>query len=360
MPREIFISYSRKDINLVKPIKDEIETSLEVSCWIDLEGIESGSSKFDEVIISGINECSVFLFMLSSNSQSSEFALNELEFARTKNKKVVIVNIDGCAMVDSFRFRYNRMDIIAWNDRAQHDKLMRDLAKWTGHKLKGNTPPPKNIQPKHETPKPSEKRKSKKWYFVSACAALLLIGMAAILLTRQTNNQQTDKFADIDTTNVDTLTNPIPIQNTKQNSKKKNNKENNNIEYKKTQKEKTIEDKTSSSTVSPLTDDDDLVIIPDVNPSFPGGEEKMYEWLSDHVRYPEEARDAGITGKVVAKFNVGKDGSITNIQIIRDIGGGCGDEVKRVIAQMPKWQPGMVGGRPVRSQYLLPVNFILK
>ena len=106
--------------------------------------------------------------------------------------------------------------------------------------------------------------------------------------------------------------------------------------------------------------EEEVVIIPDVNPEFNGGEAKLYEYLSENIKYPDLARDGGITGKVFVQFVVEKDGSITNIQVKRDIGGGCGEEAKRVVRGMPKWKPGKVGGRTVRSQFILPINFILK
>ena len=106
--------------------------------------------------------------------------------------------------------------------------------------------------------------------------------------------------------------------------------------------------------------EEEVVIIPDVNPEFAGGEAKLYEYLSENIKYPDLARDGGITGKVYVQFVVEKDGSITNIQVKRDIGGGCGEEAKRVVRGMPKWKPGKVGGRTVRSQFILPINFVLK
>ena len=106
--------------------------------------------------------------------------------------------------------------------------------------------------------------------------------------------------------------------------------------------------------------EEEVVIIPDVNPEFIGGDEKLYEFLGEHIQYPSIAKESGITGKVHVKFVVEKDGSITNIQVLRDIGGGCGEEAKRVVKSMPKWKPGKVGGRTVRSQFILPINFVLK
>ena len=74
MAREIFISYSRKDLDIVKAIKKEIERSTGTECWMDLEGIESGEPRFTKAITDGINASKVFLFMRTSTSQDSKFA----------------------------------------------------------------------------------------------------------------------------------------------------------------------------------------------------------------------------------------------------------------------------------------------
>ena len=105
---------------------------------------------------------------------------------------------------------------------------------------------------------------------------------------------------------------------------------------------------------------EDVVLIPDVNPEFPGGDEAMMQFLAENIHYPDTAKEYGITGKVYIKFVIEKDGTVSNINVIRDIGGGCGEETKRVVAIMPRWRPGKVGGRNVRSQFILPFNFELK
>ena len=117
MTREIFISYSRWNLEQVKAIKSEIEQTTGAECWMDLNAIESGAVQFTQDIVDGINACSVFLFMLSKESQVSEFALREMNFAMLKAKKdrqkhVVIVNIDGCDLCDEFLFMYSLTDTI--------------------------------------------------------------------------------------------------------------------------------------------------------------------------------------------------------------------------------------------------------
>ena len=117
MTHEIFISYSRWNLEQVKAIKSEIEQTTGAECWMDLNAIESGAVQFTQDIVDGINACSVFLFMLSKESQASEFALREMNFVMLKAKKdrqkhVVIVNIDGCDLCDEFLFMYSLTDTI--------------------------------------------------------------------------------------------------------------------------------------------------------------------------------------------------------------------------------------------------------
>ena len=96
----------------------------------------------------------------------------------------------------------------------------------------------------------------------------------------------------------------------------------------------------------------------EVDPQFPGGMEAMYAFIEKTLVYPEEAKAAGIEGKVFVKFWVESDGGISNVVILRDIGYGCGDEAVRVVKLMPKWIPGRIGGKPVRTEFVLPVQFV--
>ncbi len=84
------------------------------------------------------------------------------------------------------------------------------------------------------------------------------------------------------------------------------------------------------------------------------------KYLAQNIRYPSAAREEGISGRVVLQFVVDKDGSVTNVTILRDIGGGCGKEAERVVKGMPKWRPGKQNGQPVKVYYTLPVSFTLQ
>jgi|GEM_PF-735004 len=92
---------------------------------------------------------------------------------------------------------------------------------------------------------------------------------------------------------------------------------------------------------------------------FPGGDEQMLNFLYSNLEYPEEAKKEKIEGLVVVSFIVKKDGSLTDIKIARDIGGGCGEEAVRVVSTMPNWIPGKQRGIPVNILYKLPVRFKL-
>ena len=96
------------------------------------------------------------------------------------------------------------------------------------------------------------------------------------------------------------------------------------------------------------------------DPEFPGGMEALYKYLRQNIKYPQLARDNNITGRVYVTFVVERDGSIANPRVLKDIGGGCGQEAIRVVKSMPKWTPGKQRGKAVRVQFNLPVSFNLQ
>lgn len=93
-------------------------------------------------------------------------------------------------------------------------------------------------------------------------------------------------------------------------------------------------------------------------PSYPGGEEALFEYLKRSVIYPKVAKDNHIQGRVIVGFTVDVDGHITNVKVLRSGGDPSLDrEAKRVIQSMPRWIPGKIRGEPVRIKYTVPVNF---
>ena len=98
----------------------------------------------------------------------------------------------------------------------------------------------------------------------------------------------------------------------------------------------------------------------EVDPVFPGGMEGMYKYLAENIKYPEQAKSEGIQGRVFVGFVIEADGSVTNAQVLRGIGGGCDEEALRVVEAMPNWTPGKQQGKPVRVQFNLPIIFKLQ
>jgi protein TonB len=83
-------------------------------------------------------------------------------------------------------------------------------------------------------------------------------------------------------------------------------------------------------------------------------------YLAKNIRYPEQAKENNIEGRVILKFVVNEDGAVSDISVVRGIGGGCDEEAKRVVAGMPKWKPGKQNGRPVKVYFTLPIVFKLQ
>ena len=104
----------------------------------------------------------------------------------------------------------------------------------------------------------------------------------------------------------------------------------------------------------------EIFTIVEEMPEFPGGMNKLAEYLAKNIKYPQMARESGIQGRVFVNFVVEPDGSVSNVTVMRSLGGGCDEEAMRVVKSMPKWKPGKQRGKAVRVSYILPVKFKLQ
>ena len=95
-------------------------------------------------------------------------------------------------------------------------------------------------------------------------------------------------------------------------------------------------------------------------PSFPGGPSALMEWLSNNVKYPVVAQENGVQGRVVVSFVVERDGSITDVKVVRGVDASLDREASRVVRAMPRWIPGKQNGSAVRVKYNVPVAFRLQ
>ena len=95
-------------------------------------------------------------------------------------------------------------------------------------------------------------------------------------------------------------------------------------------------------------------------PSFPGGNSALMEYLQQNVKYPVVAQENGVQGRVVVSFVVEKDGSITDVKVVRSVDPSLDKEAARVVKSMPRWIPGKQNGSAVRVKYNVPVSFRLQ
>lgn len=104
--------------------------------------------------------------------------------------------------------------------------------------------------------------------------------------------------------------------------------------------------------------EEEIFVVAEEMPSFMGGDLTTFRnWVQERVKYPAIAQELGISGQVILQFVVEKDGSLTNIQVLRSPDSSLSDEAIRVLKTSPKWKPAMQRNKPVRLKYTLPVVF---
>ncbi len=112
--------------------------------------------------------------------------------------------------------------------------------------------------------------------------------------------------------------------------------------------------------VPPAVEETKVFDVVEQMPSFKGGDAALMEWLNKNIKYPVVAEENGIQGRVVATFVVERDGSITDVKIVKSVDPSLDKEAVRVLKSMPKWIPGRQNGQPVRVKYTVPVTFRLQ
>lgn len=108
-----------------------------------------------------------------------------------------------------------------------------------------------------------------------------------------------------------------------------------------------------------ISNAEEVFIVVEEMPTFPGGQEKMIEYIYNEVTYPAQAKDQGLEGLAVVAFVVNKSGGLEQFEVKRDPGGGMGAEALRVVQSMPDWNPGKQRGKIVNVRFNMPVRFKL-
>lgn len=104
---------------------------------------------------------------------------------------------------------------------------------------------------------------------------------------------------------------------------------------------------------------DEIFEIVEESSAPKGGMSSFYKWVGKQMKYPSQAKRMGVEGKVYVQFVVDKDGTLTDIKVVRGIGAGCDEEAIRVLKKAAKWKPGKQRGRPVKQRMVLPISFKL-
>ena len=130
-----------------------------------------------------------------------------------------------------------------------------------------------------------------------------------------------------------------------------------------TEDDKDVEVVIAAPVEAPVEEEEEEVVfvVVETMPEFPGGQQALFKYLSENVKYPVIAQENGIQGRVICQFVVNKDGPIVEVEVVRSGGDASLDkEAVRVIKSMPKWKPGKQRGKAVRVKYTVPVNFRLQ
>lgn len=121
-----------------------------------------------------------------------------------------------------------------------------------------------------------------------------------------------------------------------------------------------VADLDKNKEITQETNADEVFMVVEQMPEFPGGDAALKTFIAKAIRYPADAQENGIQGKVFVNFVVDKDGSVTLAKVVRGVDPSIDKEALRVINSLPKWVPGKQGGHPVRVSFTVPISFVLQ
>lgn len=123
--------------------------------------------------------------------------------------------------------------------------------------------------------------------------------------------------------------------------------------------EKSSYDSILNDSFADKDDDSPIYTVVEEMPTYPGGDDARIKFLSSNIRYPQLAKEKGIQGTVFVTFVIDEKGFVSDVKVLRGIGGGCDQEAVRVVKMMPRWVPGRMNGKTVRVQFNMPIKFLL-
>lgn len=386
----IFISYSRSDYSTVTQLIREIEhLTGEGTCWFDLTGIES-DSQFIDVIIDAIDHADIFLFMYSKHSERSEWTRKEIEYANGEKKRIVFVKIDNTPLSKYFKFQFSGHDIIDISDKPQKQKLFGDLACWCGQATaagqtdnqeeeKGSTEATSIDITESASPiiQAFEKIKGalnlaclgRTVKFVLHLFIKTLLYLNALFsifyfMIPCTEDYDSDLAFASGWLFVLNLTAWLCVHFSLINITFKNKIEKILLfgvpllfylgafivgQCKEPKEEKV-------NVCAELPNGMDTI---DTNPTYPGGDIALQQDLSKNLIYPSNAQDNGIQGKVMVRFKVRTDGTISDITIEKSLSQECDQAAIAAVRQLNRFKPAKRSGHNVAAWLHLPITFRL-
>lgn len=105
---------------------------------------------------------------------------------------------------------------------------------------------------------------------------------------------------------------------------------------------------------------DEPMTQPEIAPEYPGGTVAMLSYIQQNLKYPEGAKEQEIQGRVIVQFTIEKDGTVSDVNVVKSVDPLVDAEVVRIVSDMPAWKPGMHEGKPVRVSYSIPIRFRLQ
>ena len=386
---KIFISYSRSDYSTVTQLIREIEhLTGEGTCWFDLTGIES-DSQFIDVIIDAIDHADIFLFMYSQHSERSEWTRKEIEYANGEKKRIVFVKIDNTPLSKYFKFQFSGHDIIDISDRLQKQKLFGDLTCWCGQttaaeKTKEDeeegsaegtsidiTESASPIIQAFERIKGSlnpvclgRAVKFVLHLFIKTLLYLNALFSVFYFMIPCTDDYDPDLAFASGLLFVLSLTAWLCVHFSLINITLKNKIEKILLfgvpllfylgAFIVGQCKEPKEENAGAHAILP--NDTDSI---DTNPTYPGGYTALQQDLSKNLIYPFKAQDNGIQGKVMVRFKVRTDGTISDITIEKSLSPECDQAAIAAVRQLNRFKPAQRSGHNVAAWLHLPITFRL-
>ena len=123
--------------------------------------------------------------------------------------------------------------------------------------------------------------------------------------------------------------------------------------------EENVEDKVEAVLIEQQEEEVKTIRELDDLPVFPGGMSQLVRWLTQNLKYPETAKNEKVSGKVLVSFVINADGVVTDVKLVKPVDQRLDKEALRVVRMMPKWQPGLINGKPCKTLVNLPIVFKL-